>query len=276
MRFLFVITSFLFIACALQAQQIDTTKHGLDAKHPGTLITINEDFPGSPFDGYNLYVPKSCKISREKYPAIIFLHGGSLVGGEVDSVLDWDLPKTILEKSELKSELDQLLRDTFVVVAPHISHGEFYQGEEAIRTIIARIIQNENVDPNRIYLTGLSRGGYGTWGLASRMSDVFAAAAPICGGGGGIDDYNSLEDFPLWVSHNTNDGVVPYRASERVVERLEVMFDKGFHPSTSISSTNYTKHSLIFTSTPNDSHDAWTEMYSNKNFFKWLLRFKRK
>lgn len=175
----------------------------------------------------------------------------------------------------MESELDMLLRDTFIVVAPHISHGEFYGGEAAIRTILDRLIQNENGDPKRIYLTGLSRGGYGTWGLASRMSDVFAAVAPICGGSAGISEYNNLEGLPIWVTHNTKDGVVPYRASDGIVKRLEKMFEMPFHQSSSIESVNYEKYNQIFTSTVSESHNAWTEMHSSINFYKWLLRFSK-
>jgi len=182
MRSLLLLTIILLATTIVSAQRIDTTKPALDDSHPGVLVTIEEDFPRSPIDGYSLYVPKSCKKSGKKYPVIVFLHGGSLVGGDVTRVLNWDLPKSILESSSMESELDILLRDTFIVVMPHISHGEFYGGETAMRTIIDRLVQSENVDPERIYLTGLSRGGYGTWGLASRMSDVFAAVAPICGG----------------------------------------------------------------------------------------------
>ena len=275
MRILSFFIILLFTFFTLSAQQIDTTQPGLEASHPGAILTVNEDFPGSPIDGYNLYVPKSCKKSRVKYPAIIFLHGGSLVGGNVARVIDWDLPKAILEKTTLNSELDILLRDTFVVVAPHISHGQFYEGEAAIRTIIDRIIQNENVDPNRIYLTGLSRGGYGTWGLASQLSDVIATAVPICGGGAGIVDYTNLNNLPVWVSHNTGDGVVPYRASERIVKRIEASSNIEFYASSSVEATDYKKHRQIFTSTKSDSHDAWTEMYSNPKFYKWLLRFSK-
>lgn len=276
MKSIAFLTIILFAATILSAQQGDKTKTLLDQSHPGIILTIDENFPGSPIDGYNLYVPKSSKKSRKKYPLIIFLHGGNLVGGEVASILDYDLPKAILERSSMDSELEILLRDSFVVVTPHISHSEFYEGEAAMRTIINRLIKNENVDPKRIYLTGLSRGGYGTWGLASRMTDVLAAVAPICGGAAGITDYNNLEGLPIWVTHNRQDGVVPFKASDRPVKQLETMFGKPFHTSSSIKSANYKKHSLIFTKGDIESHDAWTEMHSSANFYKWLLRFSKK
>ena len=265
----------LLIAIPVSAQQIDTTVPDLDRSHPGNLITINEDFPNSTIDGYNLYIPKSCIPDTYQYPVLVFLQGGKGVGGSVEKVLKWGLPNLIISSNSLDTEYDRLLRDTFVVVMPHISHGEFYEGEAAMRTILSRLIKNENVDPNRIYVTGLSRGGYGSWGLAERMSDVFAAAAPICGGGRGIRDYSKLDGLPIWVSHNTEDGIVPYRASSRVVERIEEVSKSKFYHSSSISSTDYETNDRILTSTKSDSHDAWTEMYSNVIFFKWLLRFRK-
>ncbi|MEP0264282.1 hypothetical protein [Dokdonia sp.] len=275
MRSLLLLVTILFATSISSAQQIDTTRPSLDTSHPGVLVTIEEDFPSSSIDGYNLYVPKSCKKGSKKYPIIVFLHGGRLVGGDIANILNWDLPKAILESPSMESELEVLLKDTFIVVMPHIKNREFYDGEAAMRSILDRVIQNNNGDSERIYLTGLSRGGYGTWGLASRMSDVFAAVAPICGGSAGITDYNKLEGLPIWATHNTKDNVVPYRASDGIVKRLEKEFETSFHKSSSIKSADYEKHDLIFTSGVIDSHDAWTEMHASVHFYKWLLRFSK-
>ena len=275
MRSLFFF-SFCWLSISFSvAQQGQVQSVQLDDAHPGLIETVIEDFTGSPIDGYNVYIPKSCKNGNKKYPMIVFLHGGGLTGGEVSRVLHYDMPKQILEGTSLASELESLLRDSFVVLMPHITEGQFYNGENAIRTIISRLIQNENVDAKRIYLTGLSRGGHGTWGLGARMADVFTAIAPICGSGRGISDYDNLKGLPIWVSHNTGDGVVSYSSSERIVERIESRVNRSFHRSTNINSAAYESHDLIFTSKRSDSHNAWTEMYTDANFYKWLLRFSK-
>ncbi|MBX2817005.1 MAG: carboxylesterase family protein [Saprospiraceae bacterium] len=273
MRFPFICSIFLFIGTGLRAQTASSTRSLLDPSHPGILFLLEEKSPGSPFDAYYVYVPKSSKERQKKYPVLIFLHGGSLVGGDATRVLDHDLPKAILESSRMESELDVLLRDSFVVVIPHLSNGEFYYGADAIRSLVDQMALEENVNPNRVYLTGLSRGGYGTWGLASRMADFFAAIAPICGGAGGITDYGHLESLPIWVTHNTPDRIVPYEASDRIVRRLESKHGMTFHKTTSIEESRFEEFDLIFTSNSRVSHDAWTEMHSSPNFFKWLLRF---
>lgn len=268
--FLFLLLPFLGIS-----QETGNPPLDLGADHPGTIRTITKDYRNSDIDGYNLYVPKSCSDSDKKCPVFVFLQGGKGVGGAVNKLMKWGLPNKILSSTSLETELDKYIRDTFIVVMPHIDGGQFFENETAMREILVEVVKNENADAKRIYLTGLSRGGYGTWGLASRMSDVFAAAAPICGSGFGVTEYINMADLPLWVSHNTGDGVVNHRGSLRAVEKLEAVSNIAFERTSSISSANYSSSEHIFTSTPSDSHDAWTEMYGEVNFYKWLLRFKK-
>lgn len=270
-----VVIFLLLFSITANCQETFTEQMSGSTDHPGTLITVSKKYGNSPIDGYNLYVPNSCLNGSEKYPVLVFLQGGKGVGGNVDRVLKWGLPHHILNGNSLDTELDRLQRDTFIVVMPHIRNREFFEGEKAMRAIIADVLQKTNADPNRIYLTGLSRGGYGTWGLASRMNDVFAAAAPICGGGRGINDYEALAEIPLWVTHNTGDGVVSYEASERVVNRLKNDHGVEFHTSSTVADANYKKSDHIFTSNKSDSHDAWTELYFEVKFYKWLLRHEK-
>ena len=267
--FLFVLLPFLCIS-----QQTTNPPMDLGVNHPGTIQTITKNYGNSDIDGYNLYVPKSCNNGK-KCPVFVFLQGGKGVGGAVKKLMKWGLPNKILTGTSLETELDKYIRDTFIVVMPHIDGGQFFDNETEMREILDEVVKNENADPKRIYLTGLSRGGYGTWGLASRMSDVFAAAAPICGSGFGVTSYENMADLPLWVSHNTGDGVVNHRGSSRAVEKLEAASNVKFHHSTSIASAKYASNKHIFTSTPSDSHDAWTEMYGEVGFYKWLLRFSK-
>ncbi|MBX2827408.1 MAG: hypothetical protein KTR22_04565 [Flavobacteriaceae bacterium] len=259
--------------CIAQNKEIEVQE--LPKGHPGSLITITQDYGSGTMDGYNLYVPNSCSNATEKYPVLVFLQGGLGVGGEVDKLLQWALPQMIMEDSSLTSDLDRYLRDTFVVVMPHIDGGEFFRNEATMRKILEEVLSSENVDPSRVYLTGLSRGGFGAWGLASTMDDVFAAVAPICGGPRGVTDYSALASLPIWVSHNTEDSVVRYHRSERGVAQLEIEANLKFHHSGSIVSADYENENYIFTSRESDSHNAWTEMYGEPNFYKWLLRFKK-
>ena len=76
------------------------------------------------------------------------------------------------EPETIDKDLRKLITDTFVVIMPHIEEGQFYNNEKAIQTIIKEVASDHNIDTKRIYLTGLSRGGHGTWGLASRIPDT--------------------------------------------------------------------------------------------------------
>jgi predicted peptidase len=241
----------------------------------GTFTTVEKQYPNSAVDGYNLYVPTSCTPQSASYPVIVFLQGGLGVGGDVDVIYGWGLPKMLKEPSGLSKDLKKLITDTFVVVMPHIEEGQFYTNEEAIQTNLKEVASSHNIDSKRVYLTGLSRGGHGTWGLASRIPETFAAVAPICGGSHGISDYKALAQLPIWNSHNTGDQRVNYSASERTISRLEET-GISFHNTTNIANTNYKKHDHIFTSTNSRSHDAWTDMYSNPNVYEWFLKYRKK
>ena len=159
----------------------------------------------------------------------------------------------------------------------HISRGQFYENVNAIKTVIEEVSNKYNVDKCRIYLTGLSRGGHGSWGVASMMPEIFAAIAPICGASHGIDNYNNLTEIPIWTSHNISDNIVGYNETKNIVEKIEEMSGKRFFQTKTFSEADYENNDLIFTSGEGDQkgHDAWTEVYNNVNFYKWLLRFKK-
>jgi predicted peptidase len=254
------------ITSSIVAQETITTSD------TGTFTTIEKQYPNSTIDGYNLYVPKSCTTTSASYPVIVFLQGGLGVGGDVDVIYGWGLPKTLKDPNHLNKELKKLITDTFVVVMPHTEGGQFYSNEKAIQTILKEVASNTNIDSNRIYLTGLSFGGHGTWGLGSRIPETFAAIAPICGRAQGISDYTTLAQLPIWNSHNTGDSRVNYTISQRIISQLEAT-GISFHNTGSIARTDYKKYDHIFTSTKSNSHDAWTEMYNDPNLYHWFLKY---
>ena len=264
----------LFVCIFISTLYISNAQTTTTTSDTGIFTTIEKQYPNSAVDGYNLYVPKSCTSQSDAFPVIVFLQGGLGVGGDIDVIYGWGLPKMLKESGTLDKKLKKLLTDTFVVVMPHIEEGQFYNNEKAIQTILKEVATKHNIDSNRIYLTGLSRGGHGTWGLGSRIPDTFAAIAPICGGSHGINDYKALSQLPIWTSHNTGDRRVNYSATQRTITRLETA-GTSFHRTESIASTDYKKYDHIFTSTENRSHDAWTEMYTNVNLYHWFLKYRK-
>ncbi len=124
---------------------------------------------------------------------------------------------------------------------------------KAVVATIRKIVTEENVDTSRIYLTGLSMGGYGSWDLAARHPDWFAAVVPICGGG---DPKSALRlaKLPIWVFHGQNDKVVPESASLKMVDALR---DAGGRPA--------------YTSLPGVGHDSWPYAYGPRGAMDWMF-----
>lgn len=239
----------------------------------GTFITVEFGNVNQNIDGYNLYVPHSSKQSDTPYPVLIFLQGGLGVGGDVDKIYNWGLPKLIKQGTALDSQVNKYLLDTFIVLMPHIATGNFYSKPESITQILDQIYSDYNADSKRVYCTGLSRGGHGTWGLADDLKDTFAAVAPICGRTGGVENFQDLVNLPMWVSHNTGDGVVGFRHSQDAVQRIEQLAGYSFYNSTAIASSEFEQHDYIFTATVSDSHDAWTEFYTSPEVYAWFLKY---
>jgi len=244
----------------------------------GDFYLIEKEYPETNVDGYNLYVPKSCTEDSEAFPVIMFFHGGSSVGGgKVDVVYERNLAKYLKETSGLETEIKQLRLNRFVYIIPHISQGQFYHGTPAYPQIIAEVAAQYNIDVNRVYLTGLSRGGHGTWGVASQIPETFAAVAPLCGGQHGVKSYEGFKGLPIWTAHNLADQSVLHEETKGAVEKIELINEAPFHHSKSVKETDYQNHQYIFISGshPVNNHNAWSEVYTSVAFYKWLLRFER-
>ena len=243
---------------------------------PGQFSTIEKRYERSAVDGYNLYIPNSCADHSTPCPLIVFLQGGLGVGGEVSAIFNWELPKKMKATTQLNNELDSLRMNTFIYIMPHISTGQFYQNEAAIQQVIQEVSQQYSVDTSRIYLTGLSRGGHGVWGLASRLPGQFAAIAPICGSPRGINNYKALAGIPIWTSHNAGDGVVQSTGTDNVVNKIEAMSGESFTRAPFVNQIDYTSSDRIYIAGTGTDHNVWAEMYDSAAFYKWLLKYQRK
>ncbi len=258
-----------------------------EAGRPGELVAVHGAFPGGIVDGYSLYLPRSYGDGDTTYPTIVFLTGGCGVGGDVGDLACWGLPKRIAERvdeedDDLLSRYDRLLLDTFIVIAPHMTGGsyeerQFYDQEEAIARILDRVAAEHRVDEERVYLTGAGRGGHGTWGLASRMPDRFAAIAPIRGFLDGVVDWDALAELPIWTAHRVEDDQVPYAESAAAVTRLEDAGGEAFLRLDALdaSDADLDGTSRVFTTIATDEGGSWPNLYERPEFFDWLLRFRR-
>jgi predicted peptidase len=143
----------------------------------------------------------------------------------------------------------------FILISPQAPRRGW--NPEAVNGLIDDVMANYRVDPDRVYLTGLSMGGYGTWALAAAHPEKFAAAVPICGGGD-QSAATKLKNLPLWVFHGAKDPIVRLAESKTMVEAVE---EAGGH--------------VNFTIYPDAAHDSWTQTYDDPKLYKWLLSQRR-
>jgi len=194
---------------------------------------------------YLLYLPSAYQGSEKRWPLMLFLHGSGESGTNLAKVKAHGPPKVVESKSDFP----------FILVSPQ-SLGRGWN-PELLNELLDQIQHDYRVDPDRVYLTGLSMGGFGTWALAARHPEKFAAVVPICGGGS-TNDAPKLAKLPIWVFHGDQDKTVPPERSKAMVEALKAA---GGSPR--------------FTLYPEAGHDSWTATYNNPELYDWLLKQKR-
>jgi predicted peptidase len=196
---------------------------------------------------YLLHLPQRYnKEEDKKWPLVLFLHGAGEIGDNLEILRVQALPKIIESREEFPS----------IVVSPQCPTGSSWHNEfNSLDELLDNILENYEVDSNRIYLTGLSMGGFASWDYAVIHPDLFAAVIPICGGTSYPDHLYLIKDVPVWAFHGAKDDIVPIEESQIAVDSL-----KNFGGD------------IRFTVYPNAGHDAWTETYNNSEVFEWLLK----
>ncbi len=237
-KFLMALGLFLPLAFATMALAQDAK-----AQNEGE-ITITETLR------FLSYVPDPTKVEDTrnadgKWPLMIFLHGSGERGSDLELVKKHGPPK-IVETKPLP----------FVVISPQCPAGRRWRAEH-LEALLEDVIKRYPVDPKRVYLTGLSMGGFGTFDFAASNAKSLAAMVPICGGGDPAR-VERFKDVPCWVFHGARDEAVPLSQSVNMVEALK---KAGGSPK--------------FTIYPEAEHDCWTETYNNPELYKWLLQQKR-
>lgn len=158
---------------------------------------------------YLLTLPEGYENSNEKFPVLIFLHGAGERGYDMEKVKVHGPPRYIKEGKKYP----------FIVVAPQCPEGETWN-VQALSAMLSQLEKTLRVDRDRIYLTGLSMGGYGTWEWIGMEPKRFAAVIPICGGGSRMWTINTGR-LPIWCVHGDADETVPFSESRSMIERKE-------------------------------------------------------
>ena len=199
--------------------------------------------------GYYLYYPEDYEAkTNEKFPLLLFLHGGGESGNTLNSLKTNGPPKMIAEGKQFP----------FLILAPQNPDKKKWWNTRALVQLLDSIVTQNRVDSERIYLTGLSRGGGAAWELAVQYPKKFAALAVVCGMtpvpyASWID-----ETMPIWVFHGEEDPIIPISESEAMVDKLRKM-----------------GRDVKFTKYPDVGHDSWIKAYQTEELYKWLLQQKR-
>ena len=196
-------------------------------------------------NNYLLYLPKDY-AKRDGWPLMVFLHGAGERGNDLEQLKVHGPPKLIAEGKDFPC----------IVVAPQCAKNTRWY-PQALIELIDQVANEHEIDKSRIYLTGLSMGGSGTWTLAAEYPKVFAAIAPICGRGR-PEKAEAYVDIPVWVFHGAKDERVKIEESEKMVAAIKAA---GGDPK--------------FTVYPDAEHDSWTETYDNPEFYEWLFKQKK-
>lgn len=234
----------LLIALALAALAFDPSFAKCDDK-PGAQQTAKLETQVKVEMRYLLYLPKDYD-KQEVWPVLLFLHGSGERGDDLELVKVHGPPKLIAAGQDFP----------FIVVSPQCPKDQWWEPIELV-ALLDEIGRKYKVDADRVCVTGLSMGGFGTWRLAAYAPQRFAALAPICGGG---EPYwaKQFASVPTWAFHGAIDEAVPLERSSEMVRALK---KDGGKPKLTVYS--------------DAGHDSWTETYNNPEFYSWLLAQKR-
>ena len=218
---------------------------------------------------YRLLKPQSLDSGR-KYPLVLFLHGA----GERGS----DNKKQLVHGASDFLRQDRRAKYPAFVVAPQCPEGNrWVESDWGLKTgrgefddvasdpmrmvleLVDSLAESQPIDKTRIYVTGLSMGGMGTWYAAQAKPKRFAAMLEICGGGDPewADRYTGV---PIWIFHGQSDGAVPIQRNREMIAALA---EAGHHPE------------LRYTEYPKVGHNSWTQTFRRDDVFEWLFSQQR-
>jgi predicted peptidase len=200
-----------------------------------------------------------------KYPLVIFLHGSGERGNDNEAQLKWGVMNFATDQN--------MMLHPALVIAPQcpekMSWSNFSRDKnstqmqlqptptrpmELLIGLIHQVIKTMPVDSNRIYITGLSMGGFGTYDAIERYPELFAAAIPVCGGGD-VSKVASIAHIPIWIVLGSEDPAVNPLYS---LDMLQALTKAGAHPG--------------FTQYPEVGHFSWLGAYSDPLIMEWLFR----
>lgn len=193
-----------------------------------------------------LYLPEGFADDGRRWPLIVFLHGAGERGSDLERVKIHGPPKIVEGKTDFP----------FIVVSPQAEAGRSFDGD-AVIGLLDEVLRQLPVDEDRIYLTGLSMGGFSAWAWATQEPGRFAAIAPIAAGWS-TEDACKVKGVPIWAFHGAKDAVVPVGPHQEMIDAV-----------------NACGGDAKMTVYPDADHDSWTAAYANPELYEWFLQHRQ-
>ena len=209
----------------------------------GQMHNFEKEISKSVKLNYLLYLPSEYQ-KEKKWPLLIFLHGNG-AQDDINLIREYGPPKLIEEGRDFP----------FICLAPQLP-GDVHWDPDALYALTNEVIKTYAVDERRVYITGLSRGGFGTWEFAVSYPSLFAAVAPVCARG--ISGIERIKDVAIWIFHGELDPGVPVQDSKWLYQELIAV-------NANVRITIY----------PDLGHNIWDRVYNDDLFWAWLLNQKK-
>ena len=194
-----------------------------------------------------LYTPDNLQECKH-WSLIVFLHGRGERGTDIERVKAWGLPKRLEQENNFP----------FIVLSPQCPETTYWDAQtEPVMTLIDQLISSHPVDSSRVFLTGFSMGGLGTWTIAMEHPERFRAIAPVAAvKPPNLDKVDVLKEMPVWAFHGDKDGAVPIGHTE---EMVKILRDKG-------------SEKVKFTVFEGEQHvEAADLAYDMDELYQWML-----
>lgn len=195
---------------------------------------------------YSLYLPKDYQSTKRSYPLVIYLHGGSQRGDDLAKLQEYGPPQSV----------SQGQHSPFILASPQCPDGKYWSTDNWFDPLYSELLTNYRIDAKRVYLTGISMGGYGTWQTAVAYPNKFAAIVPLCGGCDDSLQICRIKHMPVWTFHGTADDKVAFGLTDRLVKRLRSCQGRD---------------QVRFTPLVNEGHEI-QYLYQRKKIYRWLLK----
>lgn len=186
-------------------------------------------------DGYNFWVctPADYDAKSDPKPVVLFLHGSSLCGSDLDRVRRYGTLDAISKGRKIDA----------VVIAPQNPGGSWRPSK--IMNVVNWVTKHYTTDTNRLYVLGMSLGGYGTIDFVGTYPEKVAAAIALCGGGT-LSNYCGLSQVPLWIMHGTADRAIGLSESQKVVDAIKACGDASLLRFTKLAGQNHSQLARVF------------------------------